>query len=352
MSFVKDNEAFEDWLRDQCAVVKADLKEKHKRMAQNPFRFLRATCFRWAKKIEKVLPDLADAPQALSVGDAHLENFGTWRDGEGRLVWGVNDFDDAALTPYVFDLVRLCVSVKLSHYVEGAAAPAILTGYARGLQSPRPMILDGDASWLRPFVAPSTFNREEFKKQCKIEEGFKPPAPVLEGFATSFPEGAGIAGYARRTKGGGSLGRPRFAAIAQWRGGKIVREAKALVPSAWDWARKKEGASKFMELAQGPYRAPDPFLHLNKKFIFRRSAADSRKLDFEGEIPLQLQSIFLEAMGHELGSIHAAGPKAGKIAKHLEAAPDGWLDDAAEKAAAQVMADFKEWREAHPKLME
>ena len=29
-----------------------------------------------------------DAPQVLSVGDLHLENFGTWRDADGRLVWG------------------------------------------------------------------------------------------------------------------------------------------------------------------------------------------------------------------------------------------------------------------------
>ena len=31
----------------------------------------------------------------LSVGDLHVENFGTWRDSEGRLIWGINDFDEA-----------------------------------------------------------------------------------------------------------------------------------------------------------------------------------------------------------------------------------------------------------------
>ena len=130
MPFLEDNDEYETWLAKQCEVVKRDLKKKHKRMAESPFRFLRATYFRWARKIEEVLPALANAPQVLAVGDAHLENFGTWRDAEGRLVWGVNDFDDAALMPYAFDLVRLATSAKLSPDLAQPeeAAAAILAG--------------------------------------------------------------------------------------------------------------------------------------------------------------------------------------------------------------------------------
>jgi arylsulfatase A-like enzyme len=54
------------------------------------------------------------------------------RDSEARLVWGVNDFDDAANIPYVFDLVRLATSVQLAPN-SGAAgtdvSDAILKGY-------------------------------------------------------------------------------------------------------------------------------------------------------------------------------------------------------------------------------
>ena len=50
----------------------------------------------------------------LAVGDMHVENFGTWRDAEGRLVWGVNDFDEAAKMPYTIDLVRLAASAMLA----------------------------------------------------------------------------------------------------------------------------------------------------------------------------------------------------------------------------------------------
>src|ERR1700761_8567776 len=104
-SFKAENHAYEKWLRTQCDVVEKDLDRKHERMKESAFIFLRATFFRWAGRIGKICPDLAGAPAVLSVGDVHVENFGTWRDAEGRLVWGVNDFDEAAVIAYPFDLV-------------------------------------------------------------------------------------------------------------------------------------------------------------------------------------------------------------------------------------------------------
>ena len=58
--------------------------------------------------------DLDRVPQILSVGDLHVENFGTWRDSDGRLIWGINDFDEAAVYPYTMDLVRLATSAVLA----------------------------------------------------------------------------------------------------------------------------------------------------------------------------------------------------------------------------------------------
>src|SRR5262245_30656544 len=85
MSFVKDNKAFEKWLASQCEIVRPDIKYKHHRMEKSAFIFLRATYFRWARKIGDWCPELMDAPQVRAVGDLHLENFGTWRDRDGRL---------------------------------------------------------------------------------------------------------------------------------------------------------------------------------------------------------------------------------------------------------------------------
>ena len=114
MSFITVNTEFETWLKGQCRIVKAGLLAKHSRMARSPFDFLRATYFQWARTIEAICPELARSCAVKTVGDMHVENFGTWRDAEGRLVWGVNDFDEAAVIPFAFDLVRLATSATLS----------------------------------------------------------------------------------------------------------------------------------------------------------------------------------------------------------------------------------------------
>ena len=60
------------------------------------------------------LSRMREAPRVLSVGDAHVNSYGTWRDAEGRLCWGIDDFDEAWPLPYTNDLVRLATSVKLA----------------------------------------------------------------------------------------------------------------------------------------------------------------------------------------------------------------------------------------------
>ena len=60
------------------------------------------------------LADTGRGPQVLSVGDLHVENFGTWRNAEGRMVWGINDFDEAYPMAYTNDLVRLAASACLA----------------------------------------------------------------------------------------------------------------------------------------------------------------------------------------------------------------------------------------------
>ena len=88
-------------------------------MAKGAFQFLRATYWRWAETIHDVCPELADAPQVLAVGDIHLENFGTWRDVDGRLVWGVNDFDEADATCPTCSISCGSPSVRCSPTIRG-----------------------------------------------------------------------------------------------------------------------------------------------------------------------------------------------------------------------------------------
>src|SRR3954454_2702209 len=148
---------YEDWLRRELngELVEPDLERKHEKMRHDPFSFLRATYWRWAETILDQCPEITKAPSVLAIGDIHLENFGTWRDIEGRLIWGVNDFDEAATMPYPLDLVRLAASVRRSKFPlnNSDAAEAVLDGYKAGLKAPRPTLLDEQERWMRPYVA-------------------------------------------------------------------------------------------------------------------------------------------------------------------------------------------------------
>lgn len=92
-----------------------------------------------------------------------MENFGTWRDKEGRLIWGLNDFDEACRLPFTNDLVRLAVSAVLAiqdHRLSigsKAACEAILKGYTRTLrEGGSPFVLGEHHGWLRDIAGTQT----------------------------------------------------------------------------------------------------------------------------------------------------------------------------------------------------
>lgn len=66
-------------------------------------------------------------------GDLHAENFGTYMNASGVLVFNVNDFDEAYVGPYTWDLKRFAASVALLGYAKALsdeAIGALVTGFA------------------------------------------------------------------------------------------------------------------------------------------------------------------------------------------------------------------------------
>src|ERR1700723_2670634 len=139
MNIVKATKQYEDWLRQHVRIVEPDLRFKHEQMSAALLPFFRATFYRWLQVWPEVCSALDRVPHILSVGDLHVENFGTWRDTDGRLVWGVNDFDEAYPLPYTNDLVRLATSAFLAveelDFTPKGAAAEILRGYTDGLKA-------------------------------------------------------------------------------------------------------------------------------------------------------------------------------------------------------------------------
>jgi hypothetical protein len=345
---------YEAWLRRQLGrdLVADDLRAKHEKMRESTFAFLRATYWRWAETILDVCPEAASAPQVLAVGDTHLENFGTWRDVDGRLVWGVNDFDEAAEMPYVLDIIRLSTSAVLAGSPASArdsTCAAILRGYSSGIAAPRPIVLDRDHAWLREQVAVSDKKRGKFWKKVDASKSIKAPAAYRRALAAAMPEPRIAFKTARRRAGVGSLGRPRWIGVADWRGALLLREAKAVLPSSWLRARGERSTRiRCGEIANGRYRAADPWYHLSKGIVVRRLSPNNRKIEADDD-PSALQSgEMLELMGFDLASIHlGVGSRAAEIKRDLARRNKNWLQAFADRMVASVEADFAAFKATH-----
>src|SRR5262249_47602808 len=215
---------YEAWLARTVPLVPADLRLKHRLMAADPFSFLRATFYRWAQHWPQLCPELLHAPAVLAVGDLHIENFGTWRDAEGRLVWGINDFDEAARMPYTLDLVRLATSTLLALEEGGLsiaadrACEAILAGYARGIsRGPKSFVLEESYGPIRAMALGEERDPGRFwKKMEKLPRSTGVPGEVRKLLARSLPDRRMPFRIVHRRAGLGSLGRPRFTALATW----------------------------------------------------------------------------------------------------------------------------------------
>jgi uncharacterized protein (DUF2252 family) len=213
-------------------------------MAGSLFVFLRGTFYRWVLLWLEVCPELAKAPRVLAVGDLHVENFGTWRDTEGRLIWGVNDLDEAAQMPYAIDLVRLVTSAILAKREKGiaidagTAATAVLDGYAESLGAGgEPFILEERHSDLREMAMSAERDPTKFWSKLIQLPRLTPPKGIRQLLQRSLPDKSKDIEFLRRITGVGSLGRPRYVATGHCNGGLVAREAKAWLPSAWGWAK-------------------------------------------------------------------------------------------------------------------
>lgn len=340
---------FETWLRGVLGdqTVEADLQKKHRKMAEAPFKFLRATYWRWAEQAGDLFGSLLDNPKVLAVGDIHVENFGVWRDHEGRMVWGVNDFDDAAVMPYSLDLVRLVTSAALAteggDLSVGEISEAILEGYTRGLEEPKAFVLERDHQWLREWIEETDPKREKFWRKIDRLETETPPERFGQLLATALPEATYSIRMARRSSGTGSLGRPRWVAIGELNGGPVVREAKALAMSAWNRAHAPDDNSVQADiLLNGPHRAPDPGLRIEANMVVRRLAPHDRKIEIDDDSDINPTIVLLEAMGHEIANLHTADLATGvTIRDHLPTQENDWLKDAASDAVEAVVEDFE-----------
>ena len=365
MNVVKSTRQFEAWLAQRTHIDQKDLRLKHTNMKADIFMFLRATYYRWAQLWPQLCPDLAQAPHVLAVGDLHVENFGTWRDVEGRLIWGVNDFDEAWPMAYTVDLVRLAVSAHLA--AAAGRLPlkredicgTLLEGYRQSMSKKGcAFVLGENHPWLRLIAENELRDPVHFWAKLDALPTLKTEAPIsaIDALEHLMPAPGISYRLTHRIAGLGSLGHARYVAIADWHGGRIAREAKALVPSSSHWAQslqvrkheaKKQGPAEilYQTIINHAVRCPDPFVQLRGRWIVRRLSPLCSRIELASLRAPETELRLLHAMGWETANIHLGTESARKsILHHLAKQKGKWLHQAAEAMLQSVRSDWEVWK--------
>ncbi|MFI7340594.1 DUF2252 domain-containing protein [Streptomyces sp. NPDC050085] len=113
---------FDTAFGELLAADPAAFRVKFRKMAASAFAFYRGTACLFYSDVEREQhggPYLDDRTSRVWIhGDLHAENFGTYMDATGRLIFNVNDFDEAYVGPFTWDLKRFAASVALIGYAK------------------------------------------------------------------------------------------------------------------------------------------------------------------------------------------------------------------------------------------
>jgi len=92
---------------------------RSERMRQSAFAFYRGTAAIQAADLAR---ETVTGAHVVISGDAHLSNFGFYRSPQRTLVFDMNDFDEAAVAPWEWDVKRLVASVVVAARARGASS--------------------------------------------------------------------------------------------------------------------------------------------------------------------------------------------------------------------------------------
>jgi len=225
------------------------LQLKYKKMSESAFAFFRGSCHLFYEDWPNDSP-LNKAPHSWICGDLHLENFGSYQGDNHLSYFDINDFDESALAPCTFDIVRLLTSIFLAfskpHPKVSGEPESLCNDFLNAYIS---ALVDGKARWVERETAKglvkSLLDKQEHLQRKKfldertviegeqrkilIKEGKTRPVSdeqrkkvkiSLEKFASEqrHPNFFKFIDVAWRIVGTGSLGLERFVALVEGKG--------------------------------------------------------------------------------------------------------------------------------------
>ncbi|MDP9003052.1 MAG: DUF2252 domain-containing protein [Myxococcota bacterium] len=346
--------------RERTARFSDLLAHKIGRMVASPLAFLRGSAPLFYGLIDRH-ERLSEGPAGVGwlVGDAHLENFGAYRadsrvvdrsrEEDDRIVFDVNDFDEAFVGPWRFDVVRLLTSIVLGGREMGADGPRtldlcdrLIDAYVGAVfhsqKAPPParpvtslvdqvrlrtrnQLLDARTSVVngqRRFIRGPRYQELSPKLRTRAERAFAKYAKRIPDAQRPPDEALVVIDAAFRVAGTGSLGCLRVAVLVRGKGGR---------DGAWVFDMKQEDSPSAACLVRPPHLEPAErvcaairacvaypprmigFTRLRGSSMFaRRLSPQEDKIDFVTLRPEDLAPL-AAYLGARLGEAHRRGAK-------------------------------------------
>lgn len=372
---------------------------KYANLRANPFVFLRGTCHLFYDRLPADAL-FTKAPAAWLCGDAHLENFGSYK-GDNRLAYfDLNDFDESSLAPVTWELVRFLSSIlvaggslRATPDDSNALCKVFLQGYADALALGKARWVERDtASGLvhellatlkartrAAFLDKRTERKNGGRRIRRDGEhalradraGRERAARLIDAFAASQdnPGFFRVLDVARRIAGTGSLGMERYVVLVEGKGspdGNYLLDLKqatssSLVPHlkirqpAWpSQAHRVVAVQRRMQAVSMAFL--HPIVDGNSSYVLRdlQPSEDRVSLDVRRTGLGQVSGV-IEEMGQLMAWAHlrSSGRQGSAIADELidfGTSAKSWrrdLLDAAHQCATQVENDWKAYCQAH-----
>jgi uncharacterized protein (DUF2252 family) len=373
---------------------------KYRAMRADPFVFLRGTCHLFYERLPAI-ERFASTPLAWVCGDMHLENFGSYK-GDNRLVYfDINDFDEAALAPVGWELVRFATSIlvgapalsasrtdalALTQGFVDAYAKALSQGKARWAERDTTQglvreLFDGLRGRQRSDFLDKRTERRGAHRVLKLDGQKALPASEKQreqvmAFMREFAQTQADPGFykpldvARRIAGTGSLGMERYVVLVKGKGApdghylldlkrapasSLVAPLKGIKVAQPRW---KTEAHRIVELQRRLQAVPMAFLHpvmLGKRACVLRAlqpSEDRVALGRQGQSLGDVRQV-IRTMAQLIASaqLRSSGRQGSAIADELIAFGQRrkWkkaLIGAAQECEAQARRDWRSYGQA------
>jgi uncharacterized protein (DUF2252 family) len=366
---------------------------KYRKMRSSAFAFFRGSCHLYYTRLPKDEVSKS-APLTWACGDLHLENFGSYKADDRLVYFDINDFDESALAPATWDLVRLLASMHMASKDLGlkrretqalcstallAYVAALAGGKALWMERDRAQGLVGDLlGSLRQrdraqFLDSRTLLKNK-RRRLRVD-GVKtlPASPeqrqVVQTLMQDFAKTQNNPGFfhvldiARRVAGNGSLGLDRFVILVEGKGSpnaNYLLDLKHVMPSCLTphlkvkQPRWPSQAQRVVSVADRMQALPMAFTHTlawgQDSCILRGLQPSEDRIDLtQGPADQEKMQQLLADLGRLLAwaQLRSAGrsgsaPTDDLMAFALKAAKPKWqarLLDLAEASAVQARAD-------------